>query len=81
MENSPTIHVVYRDCYEAHKKNPWHLPGIYRLQTRHKIHAIAYCLEGGWTVIQSRGQFENPIDYFSRGWKEYVTGFGDPGMC
>ncbi len=32
-----------------------------------------------WTVIQSRGQFGNPVDYFYRGWDEYVAGFGEPG--
>ncbi len=39
----------------------------------------AYCDEGGWTVIQSRGQFGNPADYFFRGWKDYKEGFGTPG--
>ncbi len=33
----------------------------------------------GWTVIQSRGQFGNPGDYFLRGWDSYVKGFGVPG--
>ena len=75
----PTFINVYHDCYEVYKYGR-HLPGIYILRTRHKILAKACCLEGGWTVIQSRGQFENPIDYFSRGWEEYVSGFGDPGM-
>ena len=39
----------------------------------------AYCDPEGWTVIQSRGQFGNPIDYFNRNWDEYVNGFGEPG--
>ena len=39
----------------------------------------AYCDPEGWTVIQSRGQFGNPIDYFNRNWEEYANGFGDPG--
>jgi hypothetical protein len=34
-------------------------------------------LGGGWTVFQSRGQFENPADFFNRSWKDYVHGFGD----
>ena len=29
-------------------------------------------------VVQKRGQFGNPGDYFSRDMKEYVGGFGDP---
>ena len=38
-----------------------------------------YCLDDGWMVVQSRGQFGNPDDYFYRGWDEYVAGFGVPG--
>lgn len=30
-------------------------------------------------VIQRRGQFGNPVDYFYRGLDEYVAGFGDIG--
>ena len=32
---------------------------------------------GGWTVIQRRGDFGNPQDYFLRNWTEYRNGFGD----
>ena len=32
--------------------------------------------EGGWTVIQRRGQFGNPEDYFYRKWNDYFHGFG-----
>ena len=38
-----------------------------------------YCTDDLWTVIQSRGQFGNPEDYFYRGWHEYEQGFGVPG--
>jgi len=39
-----------------------------------------YCTEDGWTVIQSRGQFGNPADFFSaKLWTDYVAGFGTPG--
>ena len=39
-----------------------------------------FCTNDGWTVIQSRGQFGNPPDYFSKKlWSEYVAGFGTPG--
>ena len=40
---------------------------------------IVHCLDEGWTVIQSRGQFGNPSDYFYKGWNDYVQGFGTPG--
>ena len=38
-----------------------------------------FCEAGGWTVIQSRGQFNNSKDYFSKLWHEYEIGFGVPG--
>jgi len=32
-----------------------------------------------WILIQKRGQFGNPKDFFSsKLWEDYVTGFGDP---
>ena len=37
-------------------------------------------IDDGWTVFQSRGQFCNPVDYFFRGWNDYVQGFGEPGI-
>ena len=37
-----------------------------------------YCLQDGWTVIQSRGQFGNPTDYFNKTWAEHRAGFGTP---
>ena len=37
-----------------------------------------YSDEGGWTVLQNRGDFGNPEDYFYKGWDEYENGFGEP---
>ena len=37
------------------------------------------CDRDGWTIIQSRGQFNNRNTYFYRRWKSYVEGFGVPG--
>ena len=39
----------------------------------------AYCDSDGYTVIQSRGRFRNPSDYFYRGWDEYLNPFGTAG--
>ena len=33
-------------------------------------------IDGGWTLIQRRGQFGNPKDYFYRKWNDYFLGFG-----
>ena len=32
---------------------------------------------GGWTVIQRRGRYGNPRDYFDRRFEDYKSGFGD----
>nr|Q9U8W8.1 RecName: Full=Techylectin-5A; Flags: Precursor [Tachypleus tridentatus]BAA84188.1 techylectin-5A [Tachypleus tridentatus] len=32
---------------------------------------------GGWTVIQRRGNYGNPSDYFYKPWKNYKLGFGN----
>ncbi|XP_022252596.1 techylectin-5A [Limulus polyphemus] len=32
---------------------------------------------GGWTVIQRRGDYGNPADYFYKPWKDYKLGFGN----
>uniref|UniRef100_A0A1W7R9L4 Ryncolin n=1 Tax=Hadrurus spadix TaxID=141984 RepID=A0A1W7R9L4_9SCOR len=31
---------------------------------------------GGWTIIQKRGDYNQPLDYFYKTWKEYKAGFG-----
>ena len=54
-------------------------PGVYSIQVDHDNSVQAACLEGGWTVIQSWGQFKNPSGYFAKGWAEYKNGFGIPG--
>jgi hypothetical protein len=38
-----------------------------------------YCDNDGWTVMQSRGQFGNIVNYFERTWTAYKKGFGMPG--
>jgi hypothetical protein len=38
-----------------------------------------YCDAEGWTVIQSRGQYDNSIYYFLRDWEAYEKGFGQAG--
>ncbi|GBN98126.1 hypothetical protein AVEN_32423-1, partial [Araneus ventricosus] len=32
---------------------------------------------GGWTVLQRRGNFSRPNDYFFQDWASYKNGFGD----
>ena len=44
-----------------------------------KASFLGYYLDD-WLVIQSRGQFGNPIDYFVRDWIEYENGFGVIGI-
>merc|ERR1711962_1141077 len=33
---------------------------------------------GGWTVLQRRGDFDQPTDYFLKKWAAYKEGFGKP---
>ena len=53
--------------------------GVYPIQVDIQTIVNTYCLEEGWTVIQSRGQYGNPSDYFFKTSAEYKDGFGKPG--
>ena len=66
------------DCKEVSQQS-LPLPGVYRIQVDELTFVNVNCLEGGWTVFQSRGQFGNTVDYFYKGWSEYKAGFGTPG--
>ena len=39
-----------------------------------------FCDDNGWTVFQSRGQFNNSPAYFFRGMAPYRNGFGIAGL-
>lgn len=59
--------------------------GIYEIWPRNRIivkSVKVYCdMEtngGGWTVIQRRGDYRRPKDFFSKPWLDYKSGFGDP---
>ena len=67
----------YESCYQVYTSGK-SLPGNYYLKLDNGLVEV-HCLEQGWIVFQSRGQFGNPSDYFSRGWDDYVKGFGTPG--
>ena len=69
------------DCLEVHERN-MPLPQFYQLGSVSANYQIpkVQCLEEGWLVIQSRGAFGNPRDYFLRkNWEAYSKGFGTPG--
>ena len=63
-----------KNCYDIYTLG-LPLPGIYEIPSIGRVK----CLENGWTSIQHRGQYENPKDYFSKNWAEYVKGFGTLG--
>ena len=66
------------DCYDVKQSgNP--LPGVYEIWVDSETPVKVQCDEQGYTVIQSRGQFGNPKDYFSGNWNKYKIGFGEPG--
>jgi hypothetical protein len=33
---------------------------------------------GGWTVLQRRGDYDSPADFFFKNWTDYKGGFGNP---
>ena len=68
------------DCQDFREKSSHSRP-VTILVGDPKKPAKAYCTKDGWTVIQSRGQFGNPKDYFSvKQWQDYKNGFGEPGF-
>ena len=64
------------NCYETYQAGLT-LPGAYYISALNKS---VYCLSNGWTSVQHRGQYGNPIDYFQKNWNDYVEGFGNFGM-
>ena len=69
------------DCGEHFENLPigYKLKGVKTIYIKNQP-VETYCTEDGWTVIQSRGQFNNPKDFFTtKLWNDYKTGFGTPG--
>ncbi|XP_015929441.3 techylectin-5A-like [Parasteatoda tepidariorum] len=77
------LHQKPVDCAEIFE-NGLRKSGIYEVYPKSKNLGCSsfkvYCdMEtdgGGWTVIQRRGDFKRPIDYFYKTWKQYKEGFG-----
>ncbi|XP_076341547.1 techylectin-5A-like isoform X3 [Tachypleus tridentatus] len=72
-----------RDCTDVFL-NGNHTSGVYRIWPKSWMFTGSfdvYCDMdtdgGGWTVIQRRGDYGNPTDYFYKSWQEYKMGFGD----
>ncbi|XP_035208259.1 techylectin-5A-like isoform X2 [Stegodyphus dumicola] len=71
------------DCSEV-LFNGHNISGVYTLWPMNRVLTTesvkAYCdmdtEGGGWTVIQRRGNFGKPVDYFYKTWEEYKKGFG-----
>ena len=72
---------VVRSCKELKcRTGSSYAAGVYNLTVIHGGPPVpAFCDEDGWTVIQSRGQHGNPINYFYRNWADYIEGCGEPG--
>ena len=66
------------DCQFA-KEADMSLPGIQTLQVDSDPTFMAFCDTEGWTVFQSRGQFDNPPNFFIKPWQNFKEGFGTPG--
>ncbi|GBO21995.1 Techylectin-5A, partial [Araneus ventricosus] len=80
-QNSPSRPM---DCEEVLRRGH-NESGIYTIWPRNRIMADrsldVFCDMdtdgGGWTVIQRRGNFSRPADYFFKDWSNYKIGFGD----
>ena len=66
------------DCYDLYNRFGVK-SGVYSIKVDKNTTTYSYCMDEGWTVIQSRGDFGNGITYFARDWAEYKAGFGTPG--
>ena len=60
----------FTTCYDAYKVQ---MSGIFTLHIDSQTQVRANCLPGGWTVIQSRGQFGTPDEYFLKDCDESVS--------
>lgn len=73
--------ITVADCVEVLERN-MPLTQFYHLESVSASYDIpkVQCLEEGWLVIQSRGPFGNPRDFFfTRNWEDYAKGFGKSG--
>ena len=71
--------ILITDCFDVYQQNK-SLPGVYPIRVDPKTNVKVSCLEEGWTVFQSRGQFKNPAGFFYKNWTDYEGGFGTPGI-
>ncbi|GFU37417.1 techylectin-5A [Nephila pilipes] len=84
-KNCPSFNPKPMDCEEI-RNNGFNTSGVYTIWPRSRIltkeTARVYCdmttNGGGWTVIQRRGDFGSPPDYFNKNWNYYKRGFGAP---
>jgi len=50
----------------------------FELQSMTTIKTVVFAEGGGWTVLQRRGDYGSPDDFFLKKWVDYKGGFGDP---
>jgi len=75
------LFIILVDCRDYLENIPlgYKLKGVKTIYIKDQP-VQTYCTDDGWTVIQSRGQFNNTKDFFSsKLWNDYKLGFGTPG--
>ncbi|GFU23202.1 techylectin-5A [Nephila pilipes] len=80
----PNTKVKALDCEEL-LKSGYNISKVYTVWPKSRVlngrPVDVYCdmdtEGGGWTVIQRRGNFSRPKDYFFQDWHAYKTGFGN----
>ncbi|XP_076371180.1 techylectin-5B-like [Tachypleus tridentatus] len=72
---------IPEDCASIYQQGN-QTSGIYKIWPHFLNHPIStYCdmetVGGGWTLIQRRGDFGDPVENFFQTWNNYKTGFGN----
>ncbi|CAL1265616.1 unnamed protein product [Larinioides sclopetarius] len=78
----PEPYPMPKDCEEV-RRNGNNASGVYTVYPRNRIAMCSLAVfcdmkteGGGWTVIQRRGNFGSPMNYFAKLWQQYKQGFG-----
>ena len=69
---------IPNNCFDIYDNFKDYRPGVYTIKLDNHTFTDVNCLKGGWTVIQSSGQYSDPLS-FDKNWAEYKAGFGTPG--
>jgi hypothetical protein len=74
------LEITAKDCEDYQVIDDNFVEGIYKIRIGGSVLEV-FCTADGFTVIQSRGQFNFSKDFFSsKTWEDYQHGFGELGI-